>query len=58
VAVKRDHQARRGDRREPPVVIVPEQTTEQIARRRLIRERFHDSKATTIAKAPRVRRQR
>ena len=58
MAAKRDRMdvARSGTRRSPPVVIVSEQTAEQITRRRLIRESFHDSKATTIAVAPRVRR--
>jgi len=31
-----------------PVVIVPIQTPEEIDRRRIIRELFHDSKATTV----------
>ena len=50
--------ARPAARRSPPVIIVSAQTTEQIARRRLIRESFHDSKATTVAVASRPHRHR
>jgi hypothetical protein len=50
VATKRDRvgEARRGDRRSTPVVIVPAQTVDQIDRRRIIRETLHDATATVV----------
>jgi len=42
--------------RATPVVVMPKQTADQIAQRRLIRETFHDSKAKTIVAPPRRRR--
>jgi len=40
--------ARPDDRRPTPVVIVPAQTVDQIARRRSIRETRHDAAATIV----------
>jgi hypothetical protein len=38
------------------VLVVAEQTQDAIARRRAIREMFHDAQAVTIKKTTRVRR--